>query len=254
VLDIRSAADLTQAVRFRLAVSAAIAAYARTGRMVDAALAYAELGVPVFPCDPRTKVPIPPRDRDPEDDSPVPGTGGHYKATCDPLRIRAWWKDHPKALIAVPMGPRSGVWCLDVDTSEDHADGLTEWNEILLQRTRTEWNEILLQHARIETKWGKHPKHNRRAAVLSYAVPPITTREHRSATGGPHLIFNWYEELPIRCGKGALPSGIEVKGQGGYIVVPPSERKGRSYTVFRDIDPAPAPSWLKDLILQGKKK
>jgi len=34
--------------------------------------------------------------------------------------------------------------------------------------------------------------------------------------------------------------------------VPPSIRKGRSYTVFRDIDPTIAPMWLTDLITEGK--
>jgi hypothetical protein len=61
------------------------------------------------------------------------------------------------------------------------------------------------------------------------------TREHRSATGGLHLIFIWDPERPIACGSGALPDGVEVKGQGGYIAVPPSRRKGRAYTVGREL-------------------
>jgi Primase C terminal 2 (PriCT-2) len=35
-------------------------------------------------------------------------------------------------------------------------------------------------------------------------------------------------------------------------VVPPSRRKGRAYTVFNDIDPVDPPTWLPDLILQGR--
>ena len=58
--------------------------------------------------------------------------------------------------------------------------------------------------------------------------------------------------MPIGCSNGALPDGISVKGQGGYIVVPPSRRKGRPYIVHRDIDPIEAPQWLVDLILQGR--
>jgi len=210
---------IAQAARLRIAVRNAVEAYARTGQMVDAALEYAKLDLPVFPLDPRSKRPIPKRDPDPSGQylDGIPGTGGVYKATTDPLQIRAWWRDNPKALIGLPMGPRTGVWGLDVDTPEDHDDGVSEWNKLA----------------------GAHE-------------PPIVTREHRSATDGPHFIFTWDPNLPIHCSKGALPEGISVKGQGGYIAVPPSVRKGRSYTVFRDIDPALAPSWLTDLILQGR--
>ena len=195
------------------ATRAAIKAYEHSGRMLDAALAYAAHGFPVFPLT-VDKKPVPPRDKD-ANGKPIPGTGSFYKATCDPIQIRKWWAGR-EYLIGLPMGRVSGVWTLDVDTSEDHADGLSGWIELTAQHE------------------------------------PIITREHRSATGGPHLIFNWTEEQPLRCSSGALPSGIEVKGQGGYIVAPPSRRKGRSYTVHSDIDPVDAPAWLVELILQGR--
>ena len=203
--------------RLRTAVRAAIDAHARSGRMLDAALAYAAHGFPVFPLDVDSKRPIPKRDPDPTGkfEDGIPGTGGIYKATTDPMQIHAWWDRH-EYLIALPMGARSGVWAVDVDTGEDHADGVAEWDEITAQHDQ------------------------------------IVTREHRSATGGPHLIFNWNAERPIHCSKGILPKGIDVKGQGGYIAMPPSIRKGRSYTVFSDIDPIDAPEWLTDLILQGR--
>jgi hypothetical protein len=188
-----------------VATRAAIKAYAQSGKMLDAALTYAAYGFPVFPLTIR-KTP---------DGNEIPGTGSFKKATCDPIQIRAWWTGH-EYLIGLPMGRVSGVWTLDVDTSEDHADGVSGWNEITAQHD------------------------------------PIVTREHRSATGGPHLIFNWTEEQPLHCSAGALPSGIEVKGEGGYIVAPPSRRKKRSYTVHTDIDPIDAPAWLIDKILQGR--
>jgi Bifunctional DNA primase/polymerase, N-terminal len=200
---------------FRLATRCAIAAYEKSGRMVDAALGYARFGIPVFPCGLDRKRPIPARDRGP-DGEPISGTGGVYKATTDPEQIRNWWTGRKQYLIAVPMGPRSGVWALDVDTAEDHADGTASWNTLLAQHE------------------------------------PFVTREHRSATGGPHVIFAWDPERPIGCSKGGLPSGIEVKGQGGYIVVPPSRRKGRAYQVFRDSEPIVAPDWIYDLIYEGR--
>jgi hypothetical protein len=194
----------------RLAVKHAIAAYQKTGKMFDAALAYARFGLPVFPCDPVSKVPAATKVNG------VPGTGGVYRATTDRQQINEWWRENPRYLIGMPMGPRSGVWTLDIDTAEDHDDGTVGWNT------------LAAQHEAFET------------------------REHRSATDGPHLIFAWDPEWLIRCSSGALPKGMEVKGQGGYVVVPPSQRKGRSYTVYRDIDPINAPQWLVDLILQGR--
>ena len=224
---------------FRIAVQAAIDAYAQSGRMVDAALAYAAHGVPIFPLSVTSKKPIPPRDPDPTGKYPdgIPGTGGLYKATTDPLIIRKWWRIHPEALIGLPMGERTGLWTLDVDTAEDHADGVAAWNAIVAQHTQTKYVP--------ESKSGTYHHFTR-------IIAPFTTREHRSATGGPHIIFRWHAELPIGCSNGTLPDGISVKGQGGYIVAPPSRRKGRSYIVHNDIDPIEAPQWLIDLILQGR--
>jgi bifunctional DNA primase/polymerase-like protein len=189
----------------RLAIAAAIAAYALSGKMLDAVLVYAAHGFPIFPLT-IDKTPVPQRDRDVHG-KPIPGTGSFKKATINPLQIRAWWTDH-EYLIGLPTGAASGAWCLDIDTSEDHADGVKQWEAIAAQHD------------------------------------PIVTREHRSATGGPHLFFNWSPILPIRCGSGTLPDGISVKGEGGYVVVPPSQRKGRSYRVARDIDASDAPQWL----------
>lgn len=198
--------------RLRAAVAAAIVAYERSGRMVDAALAYAAHGFPIFPVT-EDKIPVPARDRD-ADGKPIPGTGGFKKATTDPIQIQAWWRKG-EYLIGLPMGPVSGLSCIDIDTSEDHADGVAEWHKIAAQHE------------------------------------PIVTREHRSATGGPHLIFVFDPDWPIGCSSGKLPKGIEVKG-GGYIVAPPSRRKGRAYTVHHDIDPGPMPQWLLDLITAGR--
>jgi Bifunctional DNA primase/polymerase, N-terminal/Primase C terminal 2 (PriCT-2) len=228
-------ASNSQKPDLRTAVRAAIEAYKQSGKMLNAALAYAAHGFPVFPLTSR-KTPVPERDKD-ANGKKIPGTGSFKKATCDPTQIRAWWKGN-EYLIGLPMGAASGVWCLDIDTSEDHADGVAEWNKIVKQHTR-------ISHPR-DKYTGRHYQIKIR--------PPFVTREHRSATGGPHLIFNWYAEKLNGCSNGALPDGISVKAEGGYIVVPPSRRKRRSYTVHRDIDPIDQPQWLTDLILQGRTR
>ena len=80
--------------RFAAAVQAAVEAYARTGRMLDAALAYAEHDIPVFSLSAHSKAPIPKRNKDAQGRE-IPRTGGFYKATCDPAIIHQWW-DHTR--------------------------------------------------------------------------------------------------------------------------------------------------------------
>src|SRR5208337_312712 len=115
--------------RLSMAVRAAISAYEKTGHMLDAALAYAAHGFPVFPLTSR-KTPVPPRDEDPSGKfkDGIPGTGSFKKATTDPDQIHTWWDEH-EYLIGLPMGAASRVWCTDVDTSEDHVDGVAEWEK-----------------------------------------------------------------------------------------------------------------------------
>jgi putative DNA primase/helicase len=212
------------AADFAAAVRAAVAVYAQTGKLGGAALVYGKHGIPIFPVDHRNKRPIPKRDPDPTGKYPrgLPRTGGFYKATCDPIIITHWWKLNTHALIALPTGPKSGIWCVDVDTGEEHVSGIDEWNALLAEHQ------------------------------------PFETREHRSATGGPHVLFEWKDEQPIGCSKGELKDlSLSVKGEGGYIVIPPSIRKGRAYSVFRDTVPILAPQWLLDAILdegEGKPK
>ena len=204
------------AADFAAAVREACAAYAKTGKLLDAALILGKHGVPIFPVDYRNKCPIPKRDPDPTGKYPrgIPRTGGFYKATTDPIIITQWWRNNQRALIAMPTGARSGIWCVDVDTGEEHVSGIDEWNALLAEHE------------------------------------PFETREHRSATGGPHVLFAWQEAQQIGCSKGALKDlSLSIKGEGGYVVLPPSVRKGRAYSVFRDAIPILAPQWLVDAVL-----
>jgi hypothetical protein len=67
---------------------------------LDAALAYAAKGWPIFPCSAR-KVPI--------------VTDWGNAATTDPAQIREWWTCSPYMLIGIPTGERTGVAVLDID-------------------------------------------------------------------------------------------------------------------------------------------
>lgn len=69
---------------------------------VAAASEFAEAGLPVFPCVPGGK-------------RPLPGSRGFLDATTDLSQIDSWWRQTPHANLAVPTGGVSGVVVVDVD-------------------------------------------------------------------------------------------------------------------------------------------
>lgn len=150
---------------------------------------------------------------DPADKSPLTSNGFHG-ATLNHDVIRNWWLIRRDAMIGFPTGAVAGCWALDVDTTEGH--GLDGTSAL----------------AALEAQHG--------------ALPP--TREHRTPSGGRHLLFSWDPARPIGCGAGDLPPGIQVRGNGGYVIAPPSVRPdGRSYELI-DRPLADAPDWLYGII------
>lgn len=61
----------------------------------------AQVGVPVFPCQPSGKRPL--------------TTRGFHNATTDIGRVEAWWSRTPEANLGVPTGAVSGMVVVDVD-------------------------------------------------------------------------------------------------------------------------------------------
>lgn len=70
-------------------------------RRLEAALTYAQRGIPVFPCKRGEKKPL--------------TVNGFKDATTHRSRITAWWNHWPNANIGIPTGERSGILVLDVD-------------------------------------------------------------------------------------------------------------------------------------------
>jgi hypothetical protein len=84
------------------------------GKMLKAALRYAELGYPVFPCVPGGKAPA--------------TTHGFWDATTDVNQITAWWTARPDSNIGMPT---AGLLVVDVDGADnpwpgDDLEGLAE--------------------------------------------------------------------------------------------------------------------------------
>ncbi|WP_226578830.1 phage/plasmid primase, P4 family [Acuticoccus sediminis] len=160
--------------------------------ILDAALALAKRGWPVFPCNPEA---------DKVKGSKRPLTEHGLKdASTDAGTIRGWWGRWPEALIGLPTGPGLGAFVVDLDPREKSCSEL--WDEL----------EALI------------------GAPLGEPIVAVTQ------SGGWHLYYAWPdlgpgEKLGNRSGKrSGLPAHVDVRGEGGYVIAPPSVMlDGRRY-------------------------
>ena len=146
---------------------------------LDAALEYAELGIPVFPLQPNSK-------------EPMKGSHGLLDASTDADQIRRWWAKTPNANIGARTGNGYVVLDFDMDDAkgEDGLETLREW----------------------ESAHGELPE----------TVTAITGR------GGMHL---WYRVGGNVQNSTNADKGVDVRGDGGFVVMPPSVHpNGTAYT------------------------
>jgi hypothetical protein len=136
---------------------------------------------------------------------------GFKDATTDANQIRNWWNRWPDALIGVPTGPKSGFWALDLDAKKGK-DGPGEWRRLM----------------------------------NGYAMP--VTRRHRSWTGGDHFIFAWRDDRPVKNSEGKIAIGIDTRGEGGYVIMPPSA----GYSIVDDSPIVAAPDFIHDIIERAR--
>jgi hypothetical protein len=151
--------------------------------MLDAALAYAQRGWPVFPCNGK-----------------APYTEHGVKdATTDERILRGWWKRWPKANIGLACGSPSGMYVIDED------DGGVD-------------------------------------TIGALGLPPTLTV--LTGGGGRHFYF-------VRPESGRWPNtakkigpGVDSRGDGGYVLLPPSIHPdtGEPYEWLNKSTPAPLPS------------
>lgn len=186
--------------------------------MGEYALDYARRGWHVFPCSPLTKAPLVGCDLDAAGNK-IAGTGGVKKATTDPDQIQEWWQRWPCAMIGVRCGGASGIWAIDPDAPKKPGD----------PDGKASWAALKLKHG----------------------CPH--THTHLTPGGGEHLLFKWRPDRPLTNSEGTITgTGINVRGEGGYIIAPPSQRHdGKAYEVAEPLDFfsfAEAPDWLYEML------
>jgi len=138
--------------------------------------------------------------------------GPRWGATLDPETLRRYWTQFPKANVAVVTGQVSGIFVIDVDTDAGHgADGFAS------------------------------------LAALPGAMPETLTAQ--SPSGSRHFYFNWPDTGTIRNSVGKIGPGLDVRGEGGMVIAPPSVKPdGGAYVWCNSAPIADAPAWLLEMV------
>jgi hypothetical protein len=134
-----------------------------------------------------------------------------------PAELALWRARWPEANVGIVTGAVSGLVVLDVDPEKDGEASL----------------------AALEATFGSLPD----------------TLVVRTGGGGRHLYFAHPGE-PVPCAVGLGP-GLDVRGDGGYVVAPPSiHPSGRPYRFEGAADRplAPAPGWLLALLAEARRR
>jgi hypothetical protein len=148
---------------------------------------------------------------EPRGKRPVVAWQEFQRRIAAPDEIAGWYRRSPERNVAIVTGAVSGLVVLDVDPRHGGAEGL----------------------AQLERAHG--------------ALPP--TLEAETGGGGRHLYFA-SGEGSVRNKVGLAP-GVDVRGEGGCVVAPPSlHASGRRYRWVAgrgpdDVPPAPLPRWLR---------
>ena len=143
-------------------------------------------------------------------------------ASRDPDVVASWWRPEPEipatewfpySNVGIVTGQKFGIFVLDVDSYAGGAQTLE----------------------RYERRNGSLPE----------------TRVHSSARGGTHYFFR-HPGFDVRnSARRVLGTGLDVRGENGFVVAPPSVGKdGGRYELnpAHDLPPVDAPDWLLDLL------
>ncbi|HTF69701.1 MAG TPA: bifunctional DNA primase/polymerase [Edaphobacter sp.] len=144
-------------------------------------------------------------------------TGWQAKATCDPSIIEQWALAYRECNWGVTTGADSGIWVLDVD-GEKGANSLRELT-------------------------GGH------GDLWLRTLTSITSN-------GRHCYFEYLPDIRIRNSVEKLRPGLDVRGDGGYVIAPPSFHPSGHRYRWANPEAAvlPTPAWLAQLLASPTSK
>lgn len=198
--------------------------------LLDYAEHYARLGFPVFPlhgiieengelkCSCNEKKCKPGKH---------PATrNGLLNATIDHTQISYWWGTNPNYNIGLVTGFNSGIFAVDIDTNK--CDGEKSFREL------ESYHKL------------NYPD----------VYESVETIINLTGGGGRHSIFNFISDYEIKCTRGKLGNGIDIRGDGGYIVAPPSRHISGNQYQWQGVNSqiSDPPLWLLFEILESQKK
>lgn len=81
---------------------------------------------------------------------------------------------------------------------------------------------------------------------LNMELPETLT--YTTAGSGKHHWFKFPDNQKITNSRGSLPIGIDIRGTGGFVILPPSKTLKGSYRDLEERDIANAPAWLLEAL------
>jgi hypothetical protein len=136
--------------------------------------------------------------------------GVNWGATNNPDEIRRDFAQWPQATIGIPTGQANGIWVLEADTPKGHGvDGLASLQALITEHR---------------------------------ALP--ATLQAESPSGSAHYYFKWPADKVIRNSASTVAPGVDVRGEGGMVIAPPSVHGNAAYRWVVEVEIAAAPEWL----------
>jgi len=143
---------------------------------------------------------------------------GFKQATTNAALIQHWWKGNPQANLGVRTGRASGIFVVDLDR-KNRTDGLQQFAE--LSRDGCGYDSF------------------------------DDTPKAVTGSDGRHIVFKLADNVDVKNGSKLGGLNIDCRGNGGYIVAPPSRNGAGAYRWDispLEFGPIGPPKWILQLV------